>query len=201
MSKQPAMWLLVVAGMLGLVLLVEFWRGEQSIAAIEAPYAAPVRTAAESREAVQDSAVDPDEIAGWLRVALARPLMTVARKPAASGGGPAISLAGGLPRLAGTLTDTDRSVAIFARDDGGKPVVVAQGAALGPWRVTRIAPNSVTLEGPSGRQVLHPSFGKGTPADVPGTTMPGMPAMQPGLNFPGLVPPNLPGRLQNMPPG
>ena len=135
-------------------------------------------------------------VESWLTTVLGRPLMTPSRRPAASAGGASLALTGGLPRLAGTVFKQDGAIAIFARGDSGGAVIVHEGGTLGPYHVTRIAPNSVVLEGPGGTQTLHPRFGQASTAVgvengfPPPLNMPGVLPQMPGVMQPYQPPPN-----------
>jgi len=88
---------------------------------------------------------------------LARPLFAATRHPAAvlarSAAAPA-----NLPRLAGILVNGGSRSVIFAAEEGGRPVVAQEGAQVGAYTVQLIEAGQVTLSGPSGAQVLRPSF-------------------------------------------
>ncbi len=188
-----------VAGGLGLVIVAEFAAGEARIGRIEQPATRQAQQAERPHVALETGASDAD-IDSWMQTVLARPLMSAGRRPANQPGGTSRALQNGLPRLAGTLAGGGANVAIFARDDGGHPVIVREGAALGPYRITAIVPNGVTLTGPDGVQTIHPSFGNTPPSSTPVTqdddsggppvTLPGTVPQQ---NFPGLIRPNFPG--------
>ena len=172
-----------------LMLIVAEWLGiEAHLAHMLAPTPL-IRSTPEHTPEAGETAAAPEAIDAWLSTALARPLMSSSRRPAPTSGS-GISLSNGLPRLAGTLFENTGGTAIFARDDNGHAVIVREGGTLGPYRVTRIEPNSVTLDGPGGSQTLHPRFGEartaGGGADFPmGPSPMGMPGvMQP---MPGLL--------------
>jgi len=88
---------------------------------------------------------------------LARPLFTAARRPAAVVARSAAAPAN-LPRLAGILVNGGSRSVIFAAAEGGRPVVAQEGARVGVYTVQSIEAGQVTLSGPSGAQVLRPSF-------------------------------------------
>lgn len=88
---------------------------------------------------------------------LARPLFAVTRRPAAVAARAATAPAN-LPRLAGILVNGGSRSVIFAAREGGRPVVAQEGAQVGAYTVQSIEAGQVTLSGPSGAQVLHPSF-------------------------------------------
>jgi hypothetical protein len=71
-----------------------------------------------------------------------------------------------LPRLAGILVTPFGNTAIFAAVDGGKPMVVSEGSHVGKFIVKSIAIGQVTMIGPEGQRLLHPSF-DGVSATVP----------------------------------
>ncbi len=182
----------VTVGLIAALVLViagEFLASEMRVAALNAPEARPAQ-AQDHAVAAAEVAASPADIDNWLRVALARPLMSSTRQAAPQAGSGA-NLNGGLPRLSGTLVAADGRIAIFARDDAGHAVIAHEGGLLGPYRVSRISPNSVTLEGPSGVQTLHPSFGAKQSGDADGDAD----AANPPFAMPGVAPP-MPGPAQ-----
>lgn len=100
----------------------------------------------------------PDRHDEQLNTILARPLFSPDRRPEASG---ARSVSG-LPRLAGIVMTGSRRVAIFAAP-GSKPVVVDEGARIGPYDVKAISESGVTVVGPEGTMVLRPMFDSAPP--------------------------------------
>jgi hypothetical protein len=195
------LWLALGAtgAVLTLVVLAEAVGGEATLSRIAAPARPQAREAAHSG-AEADSGPATAMIEDWVRTAQARPLMTSARRPAASGMD-SVALNGGLPRLAGTILTSTGATAIFARDDGQRALVLHAGASVGPYRIVSITADTVTIDGPDGMQTLHPRFGaarnfgysNGLPGPMPG--MPGMPGMpyMPQQGVPGVVqPPILP---------
>lgn len=98
--------------------------------------------------------VDRDELVDGI---LARPLFAVTRRPTAVAARTATAPAN-LPRLAGILVNGRNRSVIFAAREGGRPIVAQEGAQVGVYTVQSIEAGQVTLSGPSGAQVLHPSF-------------------------------------------
>jgi hypothetical protein len=98
--------------------------------------------------------VDRDELVDGI---LARPLFAATRRPAAVAARTATAPAN-LPRVAGILVNGRSRSVIFAAREGGRPVVVHEGAQVGAYTVESIEAGQVTLLGPGGAQVLHPSF-------------------------------------------
>lgn len=104
----------------------------------------------------------------WVETILARPLFSPSRRPPAVSAGPAAETVIGMPRLAGILISPDGKRAIFARPGGGKPLTTTEGDKIDRWTVLSIEMWQVTLSGPDGSHVLHPSFENGTtPAPQP----------------------------------
>jgi hypothetical protein len=64
-----------------------------------------------------------------------------------------------LPRLTGVVVSPAGGFAIFAGNDGGKPIVAREGDQVGDAVIEAVAVGEVTLRGPGGIVVLHPSFG------------------------------------------
>jgi hypothetical protein len=92
---------------------------------------------------------------------LARPLFSETRRPPADI--PALTAGSPkLPRLTGVVVSPVGGFAIFAGNEGGKPHVVREGDQVGAAVVEVVAAGRVTLRGPDGIVVLHPSFGEDT---------------------------------------
>lgn len=128
-----------------------------------------------------------DHAADWVRTVLARPLFAPGRRAAAAAVPGAATVR--LPRVTGILVDGSRRSVIFASVDGGKPLVVAEGAEISGFRVQSIDTGQVTVVGPDGPSVLRPSFDP-TPRQAAPVQQQAVPQ---GLNFQGLNPPGLPG--------
>jgi hypothetical protein len=108
-----------------------------------------------------------DHTGDWLATILARPLFSRDRRPAppvAAAAGPMrAATSDGLPRLSGVLVGPFGRSAIFAGGDGGKGTIVAEGGTVGAYTVSSIAPGRVTIDGPEGTRILHPSFDPNAP--------------------------------------
>lgn len=173
-------------GVLMIVLALEFLPGAPlpHVRPPPVPHAVQEGDAAEIR--------NTDE---WADTVLARPLFAPDRKPPRQHGGPAIVAANGMPRLSGIMITPAGRRAIFM-PDGGKPLVLAEGAALQDGTIARIQADRVVLNGPKGELVLRPSYD--SKRAIPGL-MGGMtaPVFQPNLPvFPNPVFSN-----QGVPPG
>jgi hypothetical protein len=147
------------------------------------------------------AALQSEQLESWLQTTLARPLFEAGRRPSkATASQPKIATAPRLPRLAGVLISKDRRQVIFAGSDG-KPIIVGEGTAVDGFMVQSIAAGQVTVVGPDGPQVLHPTFDPDHRPPPPPAPLPvAAPPIIPGL--PG-VQPNVPGftqRGQLMPP-
>ena len=140
----------------------------------------------------------PDRIGPWVATILARPLFEPSRRPpaveAAAGGAIAV-----LPRVTGVLVGpTGRSV-IFAGSGNGRPLVAREGTRVGPFTVQSIDIGAVTILGPDGPRVLHPSFdtAAGTTAGSPAAAAPAPPvAPVTGARLIGSGLPSIPGLPQ-----
>lgn len=112
-------------------------------------------------------------------VLLARPPFNPSRRPVAETASEAAAAPAtqALPRLTGVLVSNTRQSAIFAGPPDGKPVVVTEGGWLGRYRVQSIRAGQVTLLGPEGATVLHPTFAPaGTlPAPAASASAPAVP--------------------------
>ena len=99
-----------------------------------------------------------DHTNDWAATALARPLFSPDRRPAADAATVASGRSvPGLPRLAGILVGPFGRSAIFATNDA-KPIVVQEGGRVAAYTVKSIEATQVHLLGPDGAQVLYPSF-------------------------------------------
>lgn len=118
----------------------------------------------------------------WEAMILERPLFNRDRRPVATPG-VAGGAAPGLPRLAAVVVHPTGRTATFVPADGGKPVVAREGTRVGGFTVQAIQAGQVTVLGPDGVRVLHPSFDqRPAPAGTSGLAL-GAPA------FPGLPTP------------
>lgn len=108
------------------------------------PTPAPISTSSQKSEA------DPGTI-------LARPLFRPDRRP------PSVKTATTrstpLPRLSGILIGNGFRLAMFAAKSG-KTHIAATGTRIDGYRIVRIGPASITLDGPRGRISLTPRFTK-----------------------------------------
>lgn len=95
-------------------------------------------------------------IEGWVQTVLGRPLFAPNRRPAA-GAAPGV-VATSLPRVAGIMVNGGGRSVIFAAADGGRPLVVGEGAEVSGFRVQSIELGQVTVVGRDGPVVLRPSF-------------------------------------------
>lgn len=90
---------------------------------------------------------------------LARPLFDQTRRPPVAS--PSLAqVAPRLPQLSGVVVSSAGAFAIFANNDGGKPIVVRKGDQVGAAVIEIVTAGQVTLRGPEGILVLHPSFGE-----------------------------------------
>jgi hypothetical protein len=130
------------------VLVLEVWPSDPT------DPAGPAHAPAAREPTVPQALAAP--VQDWVDDSLARPLFTQGRRPNSHG----VAVAGlqGLPRLAGVIVAPSGRSAIFA--DGGvtTPIVAAEGTQLGRYRVQSIEAGQVTVLGPEGTRVLHPSF-------------------------------------------
>ncbi len=180
MIAAPMRLLTGLLGFLAVVLVLEWvWPSGSDatgpVAALRLGHSAP-------KASLQSRAVNE-----WAETALARPLFTISRRP------PKVEAAGpneAAPddmRLAGILIGRFGRRAIFAPGGGGKPVVLAEGAAVNASTIRSITPSQVIL---ASGTVLSPSFDKNR---VPPS--PYLPAFQPVMpNFPqpGFTPGQMP---------
>ena len=132
----------------------------------------------------QPALADP---ASDVATALARPLLTPARKPAVAAEIPGIP-EGDVPRLSGIIFSPDLRRAIF-ESEGGKPLSLAEGDQVGAYTVHQIEATRVILAGPSGLQaaLLQGTSGPGG-SDPTGGMRPPPLSQMPGNPFP-MAPP------------
>ena len=123
------------------------------------PAAPPAREAPAIPAATPDQGADA-AILQWGGTILARPLFDASRRPAAQAG-PETGFT--LPRLSAIIVIGGTRSAIFAAP-GQKPMLVAEGGEIGPYRLTSIAPDKVEMLGPDGTVTLHPQRMPAAPA-------------------------------------
>ena len=155
-------WLLlglVAAALTGTVVLELETRGdavpvaEQSVVSAPAPQSVAVA-----------ASLGPENRLKWAKTALARPLFSRDRRPPADTPVTPVVIASPpkLPRLTGVVVIPAGGFAIFAGSDGEKPIVAREGDPIGDAVIEAIVAGQVTLRGPGGLAVLHPSFGEAT---------------------------------------
>lgn len=92
------------------------------------------------------------QVGDWTRIALARPLFSPSRRPAA------VAQAGPQqPRLTGIVLGPAGARAIFAGAGEARGTIAAVGQQAGGWRVLAIGAGGVQVSGPSGVRTLHPT--------------------------------------------
>jgi hypothetical protein len=129
----------------------------------------------------------------WVQTSLARPLFSPNRRPAAAAAVAAGEAAPSLPRITGILVNGSSRSVIFAAAAGGRPIIATEGTDVNGFKVQAIEANQVTIAGPDGTRVLHPSFD-------PSRVIPEAPVPPPPAGVPGL--PNLrlsPGGMSGIP--
>jgi len=102
----------------------------------------------------------PSGVDAWEASSLARPLFSRGRRPPAdtrqvAAAAPAMTV----PRLTGVLVGPFGASAVFMVSGSDKPVTVQEGDQMGAYRIRRITPGEVLVDGPDGERVLRPSFG------------------------------------------
>jgi hypothetical protein len=162
----------------------------------------PVKPAASQRLVTPtDTGTDTKDTGEWADTVLARPLFTVGRRAPKSAGGAHQAANTGLPRLAGIMITMAGKWAIFA-PDGGKPLVLKEGAALDDATIRTIQRDRVLVSGPKGDQVLLPTFDHARTGQLtPTTPVFPQPGLNPGFPNPGFNPafngrPNFPMPMQ-----
>lgn len=100
-------------------------------------------------------------VRAWEATSLGRPLFSRHRRPPPATG-PQIAAATTpppKPRLTGVLAGPFGNRAVFVIGGSGKSVSVQEGEQVGIYRIRRITPGEVLVDGPDGEQVLRPTFG------------------------------------------
>ncbi len=120
------------------------------------PEAPPAPSFATSHAAAAAIASDAT-VSQWGNTVLARPLLSPARRPVPVASNIDDDSDYTLPRLTAIIITGGASRAAFS-NPGQKPVLVAYGGMIGPYRVTAIAPDHVELLGPNGPTRLQPQF-------------------------------------------
>jgi hypothetical protein len=130
----------------------------------EAPApAAPTRQQSEEPPAPGLGSVPSDQTARNLTAILERPLFSPSRRPDET----AANKVADMGRLTGVLVSPAGKVTIFAGSAGGKPVVVREGGHIGEYVISSIDVGAVTLAGPAGQRILHPTFDPSPPPPKP----------------------------------
>lgn len=193
--SRPVLTLLLgaAAALAGIIALEITDRSGDDDAVVPAPLRQPA-------PAPQPAAARPaDQAASWAGVALARPLFSPTRRPAAQAEAPVAATPARLPRVAGILISPGDKSVIFAGGAGGKPVVAREGGRVGAYQVQSIEVGRVTVVGPEGVRVLSASFDAAAPARSPAAAdqgglaglLGGLPGGRPG-GLPALPPPTDP---------
>ena len=167
MSRAMFMAIGATAVALACVVLLEL-----AGAATHAEAPPPARVARAT--AAPKRATPPAQIDRWVATILARPIFSASRRPVpgeVASADPATP--DSLPRLSGVMVDRNSRRVIFAGANGGKPIVAEAGAHVGGFTVESIEPDGVTVTGPGGKRVLHPTFEAG--GSTLGTTEPAAP--------------------------
>lgn len=210
----PVAGLLAMAALLAGTVALEVWGGMPDSGAVF-PLRASTAGPVPPQPVPAASAAAPPSLAGLVpgmsdeaaaAIALARPLFSPTRRPAAgpSRPGAPIAAAAPLPRMTGTLVTSSLRRAIFAGADG-KSVVVPEGGQLGAYTVKAVRAGQVVVSGPEGERTVSPVFDPDAPPSTPPEpapgTLPGLPGFRldgagpsrlggiPGLTSPAAAPP------------
>lgn len=172
-GRRGLLWLAVVCA----CLLVGTLALEYHSAVMRETHLAPPNQAAAARTLPARQPVpggDATAVAGvddWTRIALARPIFSPSRRPAAiAATGPR------QPRLTGIVIGPAGARAIFAGENDGRGVVAAVGQQAGDWRVLAIDAASVHVSGPDGLHTLHPLRDANAHADDASSSLSVLPA-------------------------
>ncbi len=138
------------AAVLALLLVIEW------LPSSDAPVPVPMQTIHTHGHPAETDSVAKDTQA-WAQAIIHRPLFNIGRKPAKVSAGHSQTAATGLPRLSGIMITKGGRRAIFM-PEGGKPMTLAEGAALDDYTIRRILADQVLLSGAKGDMVLRPSY-------------------------------------------
>lgn len=169
-----------------LLLVVLEWLPGRSAPVVHAPV--PTRATAATPAGAEEK-----DVGEWADTVLERPLFTIGRRPGKSAGKTQLVSSTGLPRLAGIMITPFGRRAIFM-PDGGKPLVLAEGAALGEDKINEIKPDRVLVSGPKGDMVLLPAYDHHPGVPTPPVFQPPTPPFQPNLPTAGPPPGMVPGQ-------
>jgi hypothetical protein len=138
------------------------WRAPGFVPGTEVPEPAPRARPALSRTP-SDAPVRTEALVATI---LARPLFSPTRRPSVSTAAPPKKPVA--PRLAGVMVSAGGALAIFS-EQPDKTILARAGDRVGPYLVRGVAAGEVTVQGPSGTQILHPTFASSgaRPAPVP----------------------------------
>ncbi|MBV9812923.1 MAG: hypothetical protein JO326_09225, partial [Acetobacteraceae bacterium] len=143
----------------GFIIVLETRRGDTP-----ADQLPPVRPHGSAASAVAGAAAHTqagDHVEQWVGTILARPLFEASRRPPAAT--VQVATTPVLPRVAGVLVSATGKSVIFAATADQRPVVAGEGARVGAFTITSIAPGQVTIAGPDGIRVLQPTFDSAAP--------------------------------------
>jgi hypothetical protein len=135
--------------------------GAVVVAVMSLVWRAPMPDLAVDRRALPAVAAQhPRDVDAWQASSLARPLFSRSRRPPAETRQVAAAAAAvTVPRLTGVLVGPFGASAVFMVSGSDKPVTVQEGDQMGAYRIRRITPGEVVVDGPDGERVLRPSFG------------------------------------------
>ena len=181
MKNYLAVWFAGGAAVLLTVLAAE-WLVDTAPAPVAAAQVAHHDTQTGAAAADAD---DERDTASWAESITGRPLFTIGRRPPKTAAGGRTAAATGLPRLAGIIISPAGRRAIFM-PDGGKPMVVAEGASLDDAKISAIRVDRVVVNSAArGVQTVFLTFDHNRPA---GNTPMFNPGFNPSFPNPGFNP-------------
>jgi hypothetical protein len=186
--RSPAALFLGACAILAGIVAIEWMPASGRPAAVPAPRPVHAQTVA----ANTDDSRDTDD---WADTVLERPLFTIGRKPPKPPAPGHQAGGAGLPRLSGIMITPFGRRAIFM-PEGSKPMVLAEGAAVGDRTISRIATDKVYL---SGDTVLTPTLDKQRTGGPATGTSPFVPGEGPGFPRPPFQP-GIAGTVMTTPP-
>ena len=147
MTRLPLLAFALMCVLAGLILLeVRAGVPRHTLPLVTAPAPPSIRT-------VASAGVAALALQEWTQTILARPLFSPSRRP-----GHAAAVSAVVPRLAGIIIDAKGARAIFANPGDVRAIIAGAGAHAGPYLIRAVAASGVSVIGPDGPQVLHPSY-------------------------------------------
>jgi hypothetical protein len=161
-NRVPFLAAVTFACVLAAILLLEYRNGVDRRTALTMDQSRPASQASPA-PAASHGATPGADLAAAVRTILERPLFSPSRRP-----GQAAVVSTALPRLAGIIIGPHGARAIFAGTGDGRAIIAGPGAHAGPYLIRDVSAAGVSVIGPNGPQLLHPSYDR-NPHEAPGS--------------------------------